>query len=258
MLVIIKKEILEGIRTYRFLSIAAVLLFFSILNPVMNKLILPEVLKSQFDGMEEEMLNQMVISNQIDCLRGFMGDVFEIGTLVIVLVTAVLIAGERKEKTLILPICSNKKIEDIVIAKNLVYGIYTIIMIVIAVIVDYIYAGALFGMDDISITTVILSGVYIGIFYYMAISIVLFVGTFLKNTISTAIISLVIIYGSNIIAGVFENGNRFPSGLFDEAILLSNTMREEVIIPLFITVFVIAVLNVLTIYRMRRLDLVTR
>jgi ABC-2 type transport system permease protein len=258
MLVLIKKEILEGIRTYRFLSILVVLTFFSILNPVMNKMILPEILKSQFEGIEEEMLSQMIISNQTDCLRAFMGDIFEIGTLVIVLVTAALIAGERKEKTLILPVCSNKKMEDIVLAKNLVYGVFTIICIVLAILIDYLYAGVLFGYDGLEIGAVIAGGIYIGIYYYMVISIVMFIGTLLKNTITTALISMLLVYGSNIIAGFFENGSKSPKGLFDEAMLLSYNMREEIIVPIIVTLSISFLLTVITIIRMKKLDLVTR
>lgn len=258
MLVLIKKEILEGIRTYRFLSILVVLTFFSILNPVMNKMILPEILKSQFEGIEEEMLSQMIISNQTDCLRAFMGDIFEIGTLVIVLVTAALIAGERKEKTLILPVCSNKKMEDIVLAKNLVYGVFTIICIVLAILIDYLYAGVLFGYDGLEIGAVIAGGIYIGIYYYMVISIVMFIGTLLKNTITTALISMLLVYGSNIIAGFFENGSKSPKGLFDEAMLLSYNMREEIIVPIIVTLSISFLLTAITIIRMKKLDLVTR
>jgi len=67
----IKKELIEGIRTYKFLIILVIFMFFALLNPVLSKMVLPEVLKSQFSGMGDEMLNQMVISSQRDCMRSY-------------------------------------------------------------------------------------------------------------------------------------------------------------------------------------------
>ena len=83
---VIKKDILEGIRNYRFLIILAVFAFFAILNPVMSKYVLPELLKSQFQGISQEMMSAMVDMSQTGSIRSYLGDIYEMGMLIIIFV----------------------------------------------------------------------------------------------------------------------------------------------------------------------------
>ena len=67
---LIKKETLDGMRNYRFLIIFAAVIFFAIFDPIMNKLVLPEVLKSQFPNMPAEVMQEMLVTTQVANIRG--------------------------------------------------------------------------------------------------------------------------------------------------------------------------------------------
>ena len=146
----IKKELLEGSRAYKFLIIFAVFVFFALMDPILNKMVLPEVLKSQFNNIGNDMLNQMLVTSQRDCVRGYLTDAFQIATLVVVLSLSSLVAGEIKNKTFIFPICSKNDFATLIISKMVVYGTYLILVATTCTLIDYAYAGALFGWESSS------------------------------------------------------------------------------------------------------------
>ena len=65
----INKEIKYALRNSRFLILIIGFIFFAILTPVMTRLVLPEVLKSQFPGMSEQELKGMLDMTQLGCIR---------------------------------------------------------------------------------------------------------------------------------------------------------------------------------------------
>ena len=77
----INKEIIEGIRTQRFLILAIGSLVFSILDPVILKLT-PMILKSQAGGIDITSTSDL---SQRAAIRGYMKNLFQISSLVIAL-----------------------------------------------------------------------------------------------------------------------------------------------------------------------------
>ena len=69
----IKKEVLEGIRTYKFLILIAGILFFAVLDPVVMKL-LPEILKNQLGGLD---VSAMVDFSQRGVMNSHLKNIFQ-------------------------------------------------------------------------------------------------------------------------------------------------------------------------------------
>ena len=98
------KELRYALRSGRFLILAVGFAFFSMLTPVMMKLVLPGVMKSQMPGMTDEAMTQMFKMTQLGCIQSYMGDVFEIGTMLVAFTLCGLMAQEIKDNTLVLPL----------------------------------------------------------------------------------------------------------------------------------------------------------
>lgn len=254
----IKKEIIEGIRTYRFLIIMAIFLFFALMNPILNKLVLPEVLKSQFNGISEDMLSQMIVTSQRDCVRGYLTDVFEIATIVVVLTLSAIIAGELKSKTFIFPICSRKDFATLVLAKLIVYGSFLMMATTISVTIDYAYSGVLFGQDLPGILPVVRSGLLQGLYYMFVLGLIMLAGSFAKKPMTAGLLALVPAYGTHILSSLLNVGNYTPAGLLSEAGLIAVKVSSEVMQPIIITIGLVVVMVVLTVLRLQALELARR
>ncbi len=252
----IKKEILEGTRTYKFIIILAVFMFFALMNPVLNKMVLPEVLKSKPLGVDDETLSQMVISSQRDCVLSYLGDVFEIATLVIVLLLSSIVAGELRNGTFIFPKCSKKDFTKLVLAKLLVYGLLVIIVSVACSLIDYAYSGMLFGTDLPSTIPVIRSGLLQGLYFIYIIALVMFFGSVFKKPISAGLFTLIPAYGTVIISQLFNLDSFTPAGLLAESNLLFNEISIIIAQPIIITISLIVGLTLLTVLRLDKIELV--
>lgn len=251
----IKRELLEGLRTYKFLIIAAVFMFFALLNPVMNKLVLPEILKSQFAEISGDMLNQMLITSQTDNVIGYLSDVFEVGSIVVVLILASLVSGELRTRSFILPISSGKSFHNLVISKLTVYGIFTILVAVAATLFDYLYAGILFGFDISGVLPVIRAGLLQGLFFVFAISMVITVGSFVKKPIVAGMLTLMLTYGTQILSGLFKIEKFTPAGLLKEAGMLAEKANPGIYVTLAITVALVAAFISIAIIRLNSTEL---
>lgn len=254
----IKKELLEGIRTYKFLIILSVFMFFALMNPILNKMVLPQALMSQLDGISDEMLNQMVISSQRDCVRAYLQDVFEISTLVLVLALSSLVAGELRNKTFIFPRCSKKDFATLILAKLIVYGVFVIAVTVISAVVDYYYSGILFGTDLPGIVPILRSGILQGLYYVYVIGLVMLAGSFFAKPISAGLIALIPAYGTYIVSQLFKYDSYTPSGLLTEANMIAFNTSTNIVQPVIITFALIVILIILTIIRLETIELTRR
>jgi len=114
------KEIKVGIRSGRFLILLISMVFYGLLTPIMVTVILPKVLASQFQGEDVSALLNAMGTDQMSTMTSYMGDVYEMGTLLVTFVLCGLVALEIKENTLVLPLCAGSKYHEIIGAKALV------------------------------------------------------------------------------------------------------------------------------------------
>lgn len=258
MMSMIKKEILEGVRNYRFLTIFFALLFFAVLDPVMTKYILPEILKSQFDGMTADMMAQMVDMTQRGAIVSYLGDAKEISSIVIVFVLSGLLAKELTEKTLILPICSGKKYTEIVLSKVIVFGGFTMIAAIFTGLINFFYSSLLFEMNITSWWIILKSSLIMGFMLVFMISVILLTGVFVRKAILSGILTLGFIYLLGIIGGLFNVNEYLPTGLYSEMLQLTKSMSREAFISLTITIILTASFTALAIIRLKKMEIAVR
>lgn len=253
----IKKEFMEGVRTYRFLAILSVMLFFAFLDPALQKYVIPNVLMAQFGDTQPEIIDQMLITTQRACIRTYYTNIFQVGTLVTAFVLSGVVAGERKNRTMIIPIGNGIGMEDAVMAKAVVNGVYLLLVNPLIAVVEYYYTGALFGFD-LSLLPAIRSGCYYGIYFTMIMAIVLFAGTFFRSGMVAAMVALIPSFGIHLVSQLLNVSKYTPSGLINEAAMLSVIARRNVLLPMAVTMVLILVLIGYTIFRMERIELASR
>ncbi len=227
----LRKEIRYGLRNNTFLILFAVFFFFAFMTPVMLK-ILPEVLKSKFPGFP---LQELVNMTQLGCLQSYMGDVLEIGTLLVSLALCGLLAQEIRDNTLVLPLCAGQSYSGIIAAKMLVFGTAVLLIPLAALVTGYLYAGLLFSFDT-GILPVITGGLLQGFYMVYLLSLLLLFGTLTKNPIATALLTLAVNYGLYFAGSLLDIHRYLPSGLLREAQQLQNT------IPLQAAVITLAII----------------
>ncbi len=253
--IIVKKEILEGLRNYRFLIVAIGMLFFAVFDPVMNKLILPELLKSQFPNMSADIVNQMLVNTQTANIRGYLTHVYQISTLIISFTLSGLLAQEISEKTLIFPMSTGKRIEGLLLGKMIVYGGFLLLLTSFSILVNYAYSGVLFGFELPSVYPVLRAGLYLGIFMIFVLALLILFGALVRKPIPAGMLTLLVAYGVRAV-GSLLNGHRFlPSGLLVEAEMLAVVPSEFIWGILASSIAMIAVLIGLSIYRMLHLEI---
>lgn len=258
MISMIKKEMLDGIRNYKFIVIFAVFLLFAMFDPIMTRYILPEILKSQFPGITPEMLNDMVDMTQRGAIRAYMSDIYEIGILVISFLLCGITAREIQDKTLILPICSGKRHDFILLSKLIVYGSVTFIAVFIATLINYFYSTLLFDAGLQNILPIIKNGLLQGLFLVFIIVSLIFIGVLTQKNIITGFLTLGLVYGTGFIGSGFNIQKFLPYGLIYEAQQLAPISTVELFQTIFVTIGLIVIMFLLSVIRLRSIDLTRR
>ena len=249
----IKKEMRYGFRNSRFLILAVGFLFFALSTPVMLKL-LPEILKSQYPNMSPEAFGALVDMTQKGAIQSYMQDVFEIGTIIVTFTLCGVIAQELRENTLILPVCSGKSYGGITAAKMVVFGLSLMIILTVALLSDYAYAGMLLGFE-FSVWPVLRGGLLEGFYMVFLLSGLMMFGSFIRKPIAAGIVTLVLAYGTNYLGSLLKIGQYLPSGLLTEAGALAAQTSSTLWLTLLITAGAIVLFCAVTVQRLKTMEL---
>jgi ABC-2 type transport system permease protein len=249
----IGKEIRYGLRSSRFLILLAGFLFFALLTPVMMKVVLPHILQSQFAGAEQQDLSALLEMSQLGCIQSYMGDVLEIGTVIVAFSLGGLLAQEIKDNTLVLPLCSGKSFGGIVVAKLVVFGTMLVLAPTVALVVDYLYAGLLFSFD-LGIAPIIRAGLLQGTYMLFLLACVLAWGSLSKKPIATGFLTIGTAFSLHFLGSWLRLHAYLPSGLLVEAQQLGEAASSSLPQTLLITAVIILALTAITVQRMKTME----
>lgn len=247
------KEMRYGLRNGRFLILSAGFMFFAMLTPVMMKLVVPSVMQSQMPGLTPEILGQMFQMTQIQCIQSYMGDVFEIGSVIVAFTLCGLLAQEIKDNTLVLPLCSGKRLLKIAGAKLAVFGAALVVILTAALAVDYAYAGLLFSFD-IGFLPILRGGLLQGVYMVFLAASLLMWGAIIKKPIAAGFVTLGTAYGASYLGSLLSISSYLPSGLLDAAMKLSIAPDPNMMRPLLITIALIIAFMGITLLRLRHME----
>lgn len=245
------KELRMGLRTSRFLVITTSFLFFAILTPIMMKFILPQLLLNQFPGMNAASISDMIDMSQKGAILGYMSDLFEIGAIIVVFALSGLLAQEIKENTMVLPICSGKKLFSILTSKLLVFSIFLMLATTFGMVICYLYAGVLFSFD-IGLWSVIVIGLLYGSYMIFLVNLVMLFGTIIKNSIGTGFMTLGFSLFLYFIGSYLNMHIYLPSGLLIGAqSILSHQSYQNLGITLVASLTISLAMTIITLMRLQ-------
>jgi ABC-2 type transport system permease protein len=248
---IIKKEILEGIRSYKLLIIAVGVIFFAFLDPLILKL-LPKIMEYQMPGFD---LASIMRIDQPTAVMNYYKNLHQIGTLIIGFTLMSLIAGELKNKTTIIPWCSGMNFTKWIVSKFIVYFLFLLVIMTTSTVINYYYSCSLFSGHRISLLASIKGGFMFSMFYTFLVSCLIFFGSLLKKPNIAALISITLAYLISPISGLFKVSQYTPAGLLTEANLLTPYFTKNGLVSIIATLGLILIMLTQSVFRMKNVDL---
>lgn len=249
MKLLLLKELKDGMKNYRFIIMLAAFIFFAILNPVMTKFIMPQILREQMGDLSEEFISSMIDTSQRGIIRAYISDVYEVCILIFILVMSGIVSSEFRSRTLAVSRLSGKSSAQVVAAKFAVFSIFIFTAAVLANFINYFYASTLFG-KGIDATAMLKSGTLQGLYFIFILSLVIFTGSFFTKPMMTSLASLPPAYGIPIVGKLLDIEEYLPSGLASESALLSISSPDWLFTNILITVSFIALFLVISTARL--------
>lgn len=249
----IQKELRFSLRSGKLLILAAGFAFFSMMTPIMMKLVLPNVMKSQMPGLTEDVMAQLFRISQVGCIQSYMGDVLEIGTILIAFTLCGLVAQEIRDNTLVLPLCGGKRLSHIVSAKMLVFGAALVLISTLALSLNYLYSGVMFSFE-IGYLPILLGGLMQGLFLVFMLANLLFWGSLIQKPVAAGLVTLGIVYALSTVGGLFKIGTYLPTGLMEAAQTLSATPSADVLKTVLLTAALIIALTAGALLKLRNME----
>lgn len=250
----IKREVMEGIRTYKFLVLAIGIVLYAVLDPVMLK-ILPKILENQTPGLD---ISQLMAFDQKAAVQNYMKSLSQIGILAAAFTFMKSTSEELKNGTLVQPVISGLKPSVWIGAKILVYGIALLILATAGIAVNAAYAGSLFGSGGFDYIAVIKSGLWFGLYFVMLLCVEIFTGCLTKSPAVTAVAGLAVAWLLPPFTGLLGIQNYTPVMLLNDANALSANFQAELMPALLITLAFLSALFAASVFFVKNTDLAGR
>ena len=246
-----KKEMLEAVRSYKYLILFSGIVFWAIMNPLMIKL-MPLLLKNYLPADLSVLFSEYTIDA---AFIDFMGDVFEIGTLFIVFSLMGSISNEVYFKKLVFPYSRGAEPAGFVTAKYIHYMFTISLFILVAFLTNYFYITRLFEGGILLIGAVFKSALLYMIYYALLLSFLIFLSSLLRRGLIVGFSVAILAYSLSIFNRFDIIRAYFPNYLLYKAADLGHVFDNS-LIPIFIISFcMIIILIFFSILRMRKIDI---
>ncbi len=179
-IVIIKKELTDQIRSYRFFIFSIILLIFAISSPVLAKM-MPEIFKSMGDQLQI----QIPTPTYVDAYAQFFKNLSQMGTLVILLIFAGIVCDEKVKGSATMILTKNVSRTTFVVGKFLTAALIWTAVYLVSALICIGYAYYFFPVAPHG--SLLLANVMFWLYGLLIISITLFAST-ISNSHATATI----------------------------------------------------------------------
>ncbi|MFZ5354349.1 MAG: ABC transporter permease [Bacillota bacterium] len=244
----IKKEILESMRQYRYIMLAAAVLFFSFADPIMMKL-LPKILESQ---MNADISALFVITRKY-VVQSYIGNLVELGYLVVILVISGTLSDEVYFKKLVFPFSKGGKPIQLVAAKFVHYSITMLIIVFAGFAINYYYTDLLITGESINMAQLFTAACLVGVYMIFGIALAIFFSSLFKRGLTAGILTLAFSYGMIALSGIKAVSSFMPYKLIEKA--HSFTFQGALPNMAAAAVFILLMLLVAC-YRMNKIEII--
>jgi ABC-2 type transport system permease protein len=203
---LLKKELKEQLKTYRFLVLVCVFLLFGISTPLTLKY-LPELIKMAGEGME---IN-FPPPTALEALVSYAGDISQIGVFVIVLVAMGGIANELQRGTALMVLSKPVSRTAFVTAKLLAMSFTSLSALALSSLVCFGYTVWLIGGADVS--NFIGLNLLLGLFVVFSIATTLLFSSMFRSSLAAGGLALGVLIGQAILSALPYIGKYMPGQL---------------------------------------------
>jgi ABC-2 type transport system permease protein len=209
-----KKEMLENFRTYRLLIIVVAYILFGLMEPIMYRM-LPMILESE--GFDPAMMGMMDTSQQ-GLLRSYMGNLSQIGLIIVTLTVMGTLAQELQRKYWILPRSKGGSAATMVLSKFFLYSSGLVAATLVGFMVNNFYGRVLFEYTGLELPGVIQSGLLFALYFIFLLSLLFLLISIIQKGIPAALLTLFV---SFLVFPLLNNfsalQNILPYGLIQES-----------------------------------------
>jgi ABC-2 type transport system permease protein len=205
---LLKKELKEQLKTYRFLVLACVFLIFGLSTPLTLKY-LPELMKMAGEGMEINFPPPTAIQS----LQSYTGDLSQLGVFVIVLVAMGGIANELQRGTALMILSKPVSRTAFITAKLLAMSFISLCSLAAASLVCFGYTVWLIGGADVS--NFIGLNLLLGLFIVFSIATTLLFSSMFRSSLAAGGIALGVLIGQAILSALPIVGDYMPGKILE-------------------------------------------
>ncbi|MBE3114046.1 MAG: ABC transporter permease [Actinobacteria bacterium] len=245
-----KKEILESVRTNKYLILFIGTIFWALLDPLMLKL-LPLLMKNY---LPPDIAIMFSTFTRDTAFKTFLNDLFQIGTLFIAFTLMGLLSNEVSLKKLVFPYSRGANPAGVVLAKYIHYAVTISFFILIAFLTNYFYVNSLFIGGILSIEIVLKSSLLYILYYSVLLSILLCLSSLFKKGLIAGITVLVLGYTLSIFNYFKVVRAYLPNYLLFKAADIGYIFDNSLISTVIISFCIIILLVFLSILRMKKID----
>lgn len=245
-----KKEMIEAIRTNKYLILFIGSVFWALMVPLMLKL-MPLFFKS----LPIDMSAIFAEFNRDSAYMSFLGDFFEVGTLFFALTLMGLVSSEVYYRRLVFPYSSGADPAGMIFAKYIHYSLTFSLFILIAFLTNYFYTNRLFEGGILGIGIVIRSALLYILYYAVLLSLLIFLSSLFRRGLIAGITVIILGYTLSIFNNVERIRAYLPNYLLFKAADIGNVFDSTLIPTVIISVILIIVFIFFSVLRMKRIDI---
>lgn len=246
----LKKEILESVRTNKYLILFVGTIFWALMVPLMLKL-MPLLFKS----LPIDLSAVFADFNRDAAFMSFLGDFFEVGTLFFALTLMGIVSNEVYYKRLVFPYSSGADPTGMILAKYIHYSLTFSVFILIAFLTNYFYTNRLFEGGILGIGIVIRSALLYILYYAVLLSLLIFLSSLFRRGLIAGITVIVLGYTLSIFNQITRIRAYLPNYLLFKAADIGNVFDSTLIPTLIISMILIIVFIFFSIQRLKRIDI---
>ena len=203
---LLKKEVLQQIRTHRFLIVAGVFLFFGLTTPLTLKY-LPEIIKMAGQSMEISIPPPTAAESLIE----FSSTILQLGVLILILIGMGSISNEFKNGTALLTLSKPVTRAAFVNAKMAALSLNLLVSLLISGLVCYAYSVWLIGPADFG--AFMLQNGFLLLFLIFGVAVTLLFSSLFKSGLAAAGLAMAVIVFQALLSTLPVIGDYFPGKL---------------------------------------------
>jgi len=243
-----RKEIKESISQYKYLVLAAGIIMFAILSPIMLKL-LPIMLKSQIPGD----ISSLFVINQKAAVLSYIKNLFQIGSFFIVFVHCGTLSDEIYNEKLVFPYSKGAKPSSIVLAKTIHYILVVFILTFIGFIMSSYYSQILFKENNITLSMIMATALLMSLYFLFNICLVTLLSSLFKKSLTSGILTLTLNFISIPLMAIKSLEKFIPYNLVNGA---NNFSLNDMTFTIIFVICSSVLLILLTIIRMNKVEVI--